>query len=88
MLPGITPAQETTNLVLTFLPFHAKSILGTLYGEISPPIDIPRLAEMMKTGIFKLDKLVTKRIKLEQIMEAAEAMTKREIKGRWVIMME
>jgi len=88
VLPGITPAQEATNLPLMLMPLHAKSILGTLYGEIKTATDIPRLANLAATGIFKLDKLVTKKIKLEQIMEAAEAMTRRQIKGRWVLMME
>ncbi len=88
VLPGITPAQETTNLPLMLMPLHAKSILGTLYGEIKTDIDIPRLANLALTGILKLDKLVTKKIKLEKIMDAAESMTKRQIQGRWVIMME
>jgi S-(hydroxymethyl)glutathione dehydrogenase/alcohol dehydrogenase len=88
ILPGITPAQDTTNLPLMLMPLHAKSILGTLYGEIRTDIDIPHLAWLAQKGIFKLDKLVTKKIKLDQIMDAAEAMTKRQVQGRWVLMME
>lgn len=33
---------------------------------------------------LKLDKLVTKKFKLEQINDVAEAMLKRQIHGRWV----
>jgi Zn-dependent alcohol dehydrogenase len=39
---------------------------------------------LAKTGDLKLDKLVSKKFKLEDINEVAEAMIKRQIKGRWV----
>lgn len=88
VLPGITPGDATTNLPLMLLPLHEKAILGTLYGAIKPQIDIPKLVDLATTGVFKLDKLVSRRIKLEQINEAAEAMLHRRIAGRWVIVIE
>jgi len=88
IIPGITPAEATTNLPLMLLPLHAKGIIGTLYGEIKPAVDIPRLIDLMATGALKTEKLVTRKIKLEQINEAAEAMLQRRVQGRWVIMME
>jgi Zn-dependent alcohol dehydrogenase len=33
---------------------------------------------------LKLDKLVTKKFKLKDINDVADAMVKRQIKGRWV----
>ena len=33
---------------------------------------------------LKLDKLITKKFKLEQINDVADAMLKRQIHGRWV----
>jgi S-(hydroxymethyl)glutathione dehydrogenase/alcohol dehydrogenase len=88
VIPGITPHDQTTNLPLMLLPLHQKSILGNLYGEISTHIDIPRLANLALTEDLKLDKLVSKKFKLEDINDVAEAMLKREIKGRWVCEME
>ena len=82
--PGITPHDQTTNLPLMLLPLHQKSILGNLYGSISTHIDIPRLVNLAKTGNLKLDKLVTKKFKMEEINDVAKAMEKREIQGRWV----
>jgi len=84
VIPGITPHDQTTNLPLMLLPLHQKSILGNLYGSISTHIDIPRLVTLAKTGDLKLDKLVTNKFKLKDINEVADAMIKREIKGRWV----
>lgn len=88
VLAGITPAEATTNLQLMLMPLHAKSLLGTLYGDIKTDTDIPRLARMATTGVFKLDKLLTKKIKLENVMEAAESMMNRKTEGRWAIMYE
>jgi len=33
---------------------------------------------------LKLDKLISKKFKLDQINDVADAMVKRQIKGRWV----
>jgi S-(hydroxymethyl)glutathione dehydrogenase / alcohol dehydrogenase len=85
ILPGITPADQTTNLPLQVLPFGNKSILGNLYGMISTDIDIPRLATLAMTQDLKLDKLVTGKFKLEDINDVADKMLKRQIRGRWAL---
>lgn len=84
VIPGITPHDQTTNLPLMLLPLHQKSILGNLYGSISTHVDIPRLINMAMKEDLKLDKLITKRFKLNQINDVADAMIKRQIQGRWI----
>ena len=84
IVPGITPFDQTTNLPLGLLPLHQKAIMGNLYGSISTHIDIPRYADMVLKNDLKLDKLVTKKFKLEEINDVADAMVKRQIHGRWV----
>lgn len=84
VIPGITPFDQTTNLPLMLLPLHQKSILGNLYGSISTQVDIPRLIDMAMKEDLKLDKLISKKFKLEQINDVADAMVKRQINGRWV----
>ena len=66
------------------LPLHQKTIKGNLYGSISTHDDIPRLVNMAMQHDLKLDKLITERFKLEDINDVAEAMDKRQIKGRWI----
>jgi len=88
ILPGITPAAETTNLPLMLSPFHERCIIGTLYGGIKPTVDIPKLLALQAKGAFKVDKLTTKLMKLEDINDATATMLKREIVGRWKIMMD
>ena len=85
VIPGITPHDQTTNLPLQVLPFHQKSILGSLYGMMSTHVDIPKLVDMAMTHDLKLDKLVTNTFKLEDINDVVEKMQKRQIRGRWVL---
>lgn len=88
ILPGITPAVDTTNLQLMLSPLHERSLIGTLYGGIKPTADIPKLLELQAKGGFKVDKLTTKLMKLEDINDATQTMLKREIIGRWKIIMD
>ena len=84
VIPGIMPVDQTANLPLTFLPLQQKSILGNLYGSISTQIDIPRLIDLAMAGDLKVDKLTSNKFKLEEINDVADAMIKRQIRGRWV----
>jgi S-(hydroxymethyl)glutathione dehydrogenase / alcohol dehydrogenase len=81
---GIHPADQTAELVLTFFPPQCKTLQGTLYGNIRTQEDIPAFADMIMRGDYKVDKLFTKKFKVEEINEVAEAMRKRQIIGRWV----
>ena len=81
---GVTPEGTTTNLSLTFTPVHCKSIKGAMYGNIRTHEDIPTLADMAMNGDFRLDKLISKKFRVEEINQVVEAMRKRQIIGRWV----
>ena len=45
--------------------------------------DIPTFADMAVRGELLLDKLITKKFRVEEINEVAEAMKQRQIKGRY-----
>ena len=81
---GLTPQEAMTGLPLAFTPVHCKSVVGTLYGNIRTHEDIPTLADMAMNGDFELDKLISKKFKIEEINEVTEAMGKHQIIGRWV----
>ena len=81
---GVTPEKEMTSLPLFYNPLHCKSVKGTLYGNIEPNRDIPVLADMAARGDFKLDRLIGKMFRIEEINDVAEAMKKRQVVGRWV----
>jgi S-(hydroxymethyl)glutathione dehydrogenase/alcohol dehydrogenase len=84
VIAGVTPQEETTNLPLFRLPSHQLSILGGLYGGITTHVDIPRYIELAMKGVLKIDRLITRKFRLDEINEVADAMIKRQITGRWV----
>jgi Zn-dependent alcohol dehydrogenase len=81
---GNTRESEMTRLPLFYHPLHCKTIEGALYGNIDPKRDIPALADMAIAGDLLLDKLITRRFKVEEINDVAEEMTRHEILGRAV----
>jgi S-(hydroxymethyl)glutathione dehydrogenase / alcohol dehydrogenase len=84
MAVGIPSCEDMVTLPFYAIPFQGNKIEGVLYGNLRHQIDIPRLANMALKGDLKLDKLITKHCKLEEINDVIEAMDKRQIVGRWV----
>ena len=81
---GVTPADKLTGLPLTFFVGQSKSLHGVNYGHIHPRQDIPAFADMAVRGDLKLDKLISRMFKVEEINDVIEAMRNRKIIGRWV----
>jgi Zn-dependent alcohol dehydrogenase len=69
---------------MAYFPPQCKSIVGTLYGNIRTHEDLPTMADMAMNGDFELDKLISKKFKIEEINDVYDAMDKRQIVGRWV----
>jgi NDMA-dependent alcohol dehydrogenase len=66
--------QDFTNL--------AKTFKGVMYGNCSPTADIPTLLGKYQGGHLKLDELVTRRYRLDEINQAVEDMhAGRNIRG-------
>ena len=85
MAVGIPSTDDMVMIPMFMVPFQGNSIEGVLYGSLRHQIDIPRLADLALKGELKLDKMISKHIKLEDINDALDAMENREIVGRWVI---
>jgi len=62
-----------------------KKIIGSWGGETKPDNDIPFYARAYLKGKLKLDKLITQKIKLEEINKAFEQMEMNKILGRIII---
>jgi Zn-dependent alcohol dehydrogenase len=73
-----------TGLPLAFFSAHSKDLIGVVYGKIHTHLDIPRFADMAMKGDLMLDKLISKKFKVEEINDVVEAMKNRQIIGRWV----
>lgn len=72
---GVAPQGQTeVTLDLFTLNVYEKRIVGTLYGSANARNDIPRLLDYYAEGRLKLDELVTRTYRLEQINEAYQDM--------------
>jgi S-(hydroxymethyl)glutathione dehydrogenase/alcohol dehydrogenase len=62
-----------------------KKIQGSLMGSNRFPVDMPRLVDFYMSGKLKLDQMISRRIKLEQVNEGFEELKRGEL-ARSVIM--
>jgi Zn-dependent alcohol dehydrogenase len=81
---GNTPEEAKTPLPLFYNPLHCKTIKGTLYGNIETNREIPALADMALQGDLKLDRLIGKVFRIEEINDVVEAIKERRVIGRWI----
>ena len=61
------------------LPLDEKSLVGSLYGSANMRRDMPKLIDLYMRGKLKIDELVSRRIKLDDVNRAFEAMEKGEV---------
>jgi S-(hydroxymethyl)glutathione dehydrogenase/alcohol dehydrogenase len=61
------------------LPLDEKSLVGSLYGSANMRRDMPKLIDLYMRGKLKIDELVSRRIKLDDVNAAFEAMEKGEV---------
>jgi Zn-dependent alcohol dehydrogenases, class III len=66
---GMIPVGQSISLMgAAFL--GEKRIQGSLMGSNRFPVDMPRLVDMYMAGKLKLDDMISRRLKLEQVNEA------------------
>jgi S-(hydroxymethyl)glutathione dehydrogenase / alcohol dehydrogenase len=66
------------NAAFTFL-YTAKTIKGCWYGSANVDTDVPRMIELYQKGELKLDELISREIKVDEVNEAFEAMAAGEV---------
>ncbi len=66
--------QDSAEINLAEITLWAKEIRGTIFGSMSPHLDIPRLLSLYEAGQLKLDELVTQTYSLEDINVGYQAM--------------
>ena len=69
-LVGTAPAESQTNLPGALITRSEKTVRGSSYGSVNPQRDIPLLLDLYAAGRLKLEKLITRRYRLDQINEA------------------
>ncbi len=83
VLTGLSRYDELpVPLVLNDMVLSAKQLKGLLAGGMNPRASVPMLLSMYREGRLKLDELVTRRYRLDQINEAFSDMREgRNIRG-------
>lgn len=76
---GMVPFGQTVNVPGHEFVLGEKSILGSFYGSTRQQYDMPWLMELYRQGRLKIDELITRRYKLDQINEAYEALKNGEV---------
>ena len=83
---GMIPIGQSVT-VPGYMFLGEKKLQGSLMGSNHFPVDMPRLVDMYLAGKLKLDEMISRRIKLEEVNEAFEEMKRGEI-ARSVIMFD
>ncbi|MGR3321125.1 MAG: Zn-dependent alcohol dehydrogenase [Pseudooceanicola sp.] len=73
-LMGVMPGDMMLEFSGRDLFYRQKKILGSLMGSNQFPTDIPRLCDFYMQGQLPLDRMISRRIKLEEINEGFEAL--------------
>ena len=64
---GLPAPDARASIAPLLLTAEARTIVGSYLGSAVPSRDIPRYVEMWRAGRLPLEKLVTSRIRLEEI---------------------
>jgi S-(hydroxymethyl)glutathione dehydrogenase/alcohol dehydrogenase len=78
VIVGIPKLTDTLNLPPFAFIKEERMLTGSFMGTTELHTEIPRLIELYKTGILKLDELITARYPLERINEAIESVERGE----------
>ncbi len=71
VVTAMTPlSQMTVPMSLTEFVNSAKTLKGTLYGQMNARASMPMLLSMYQAGTLRLDELVTRRYRLDDINDA------------------
>lgn len=52
------------------LILYAKQVRGALFGDCNPLHDVPKLLDLYRSGDLKLDELITRRYRLDELNDA------------------
>ena len=70
VVTAVAPVNQTqADVNLFMLAMLNKQIRGCLYGSQSPRVAIPKLLDLYRAGILKLDELVTRTYTLDEVNE-------------------
>jgi len=79
VIVGVVGMGQMVEIPGIMLALEEKSLIGSLYGSANLRRDMPALIDLYMNKKLKLDELVSRRIKLEDVNDAFIAMEKGEV---------
>lgn len=76
---GVPPFGVEVSVPGAMISLDEKSLIGSLYGSGVMKRDMPRLLDLYMQKRLKIDELISRRIKLDDVNAAFEAMEKGEV---------
>ena len=73
------PPREPISLDAGIVFWGEKTVMGSNYGSARPRYDMPRLLSLYRTGMLKLDELITRCYRLDEVNEAFADMLNGEV---------
>jgi S-(hydroxymethyl)glutathione dehydrogenase/alcohol dehydrogenase len=74
VLVGMTPVEERASFAVYPLVDGSRRILGSNYGFADPAVDFPRYAELHLAGRLPIERLIDRRIVLDDVEDAFSRM--------------
>jgi len=79
VIVGMTGLDATLPVPTAMLVMEEKRVVGSLYGSANPQRDMPALIDLYLRGRLELDALVSRRIALDDVNAAFDAMVRGEV---------
>jgi S-(hydroxymethyl)glutathione dehydrogenase / alcohol dehydrogenase len=76
---GMAPESDTIELSALSFPRSEKAIIGSWYGSARPWVDLPKLVDLYMADKLKIDEMISRTWKLEEINEAYDVLMSGEV---------
>jgi S-(hydroxymethyl)glutathione dehydrogenase/alcohol dehydrogenase len=75
----MAPETDEISLNALSLPRTEKVLMGSWYGSARPWVDFPMLVNLYLSGRLKIDPMISRTYRLEEINDAYEALDRGEV---------
>ena len=76
---GMAPEHDAFEVNALSLPRSERAIVGSWYGSARPWVDLPKLADLYMNGRLKIDEMISRTCRLDEINAAYDALAAGEV---------
>ncbi len=79
VMVGMPPLASKVSFPAYSFFAEEKTVKGSMFGSARPSIDIPRILELYRNRQLRLDELISRHYRLDQVNEAYDALARGEV---------